>query len=725
MLLELINSTLLPTRSGKMMTNNSILKPGRNCWRIRHAQRLTFLIDGDAYFSALHNVLPHAEHNITILSWDIYSGLKLGVLQGDDRSIASLLDDTLRNKAKLVAYILNWDFSVLFSMSREWLPTYKLGWMTHPRLHFQLDSQHPIGASHHQKIVVVDNHLAFIGGLDLTRGRWDTSEHKPNDSRRKQVDGTQGRPYHDVQCVLDGDAARALQDLARERWRRASDQTLPESEQSPHAIWPNGLEPDLVDIDVAVSRTEPDYEQYQGIQEVEQLYLDAIAKAQRYIYLENQYFTCPKISQALAARLQDEQGPEIILNLPLETEGWLAQNSMDVIRIKLLNDMRKADRYQRLGVFYPYKRDVQTGPINLHAKVMIVDDRFVRVGSSNLNNRSMGLDTECDIAVEIPDQDTKNRHGVIRFRDRLVSEHLGVDRTKVNEEISQHGSVLKAIKSLIDVNKDRTLKPLEEKLPDYNGSILTESDYIDPEKPVNIDNIFYHAIPDDNPPTAAKRIIAWVMSLVLLFALAFIWHYTSLGESLDVESVANTITTIQQSPLAPILLIIAFAIAALLMIPVTLLIIASVIVFGPYIGSGYALVGAVASAMMGYAIGALLGQDAIKGLSGGKIKRISQKLAKRGIFTMVIVRIVPVAPFTIINLVAGASHIQVRDFFCGTFIGLIPGIMAIALLTDRVKATIEDPQPETVIFLIVIAILVIAIGYILSRYLVKLGKHRE
>jgi uncharacterized membrane protein YdjX (TVP38/TMEM64 family) len=83
---------------------------------------------------------------------------------------------------------------------------------------------------------------------------------------------------------------------------------------------------------------------------------------------------------------------------------------------------------------------------------------------------------------------------------------------------------------------------------------------------------------------------------------------------------------------------------------------------------------------------------------------------------------VPIAPFTIINLVAGASHIRLRDFFWGSLFGLVPGITAIALLTDRVQATLEDPNMETVLILVLISAVIITIGYLLSRYLIKLGR---
>ena len=191
-----------------------ILRPGRNCWRIRHADRVAFLVDGDTYFGALYNALKQAQNDIMMLSWDIYSDIKLGALQGDTRPLSELLDTLLRDRPQLRARILNWDFAVLFAMSREWLPIYKLGWKTHERLDFHMDDQHPVGASHHQKVVIIDNRLAFTGGLDITRGRWDTPEHRANDARRKQVDDTQGRPYHDIQMAVSGDLASALNDLA-------------------------------------------------------------------------------------------------------------------------------------------------------------------------------------------------------------------------------------------------------------------------------------------------------------------------------------------------------------------------------------------------------------------------------------------------------------------------------------------------------------------------------
>jgi phosphatidylserine/phosphatidylglycerophosphate/cardiolipin synthase-like enzyme/uncharacterized membrane protein YdjX (TVP38/TMEM64 family) len=703
------------------MSYTNILKPGRNCWRIQHADRVAFLIDGKAYFDALYHSLCAARLDIKILAWDVYSEIRLGALQGDPRKLAQLLDDQLQTHPDLHARILNWDFTLLFAMAREWLPRYKLGWSTHPRLDFRMDKQHPVGGSHHQKVVIVDHQLAFSGGLDITRGRWDTPEHHPDDPRRKQVDDTLGRPHHDVQIAVDGAAARALDDLARERWRRACGEPL-DANQPGRALWPDSLPVDLHDVDVAISRTLPAFDDYASVTEVEQLYLDAIAAAEDYIYLENQYYTSPTINRALIERLQENDGPEIIINLSLETDGWLAQNSMDLIRVRLLEELRAADHQQRLAVYYPFSKQAVSSPINLHAKLMFVDDRFVRVGSSNLNNRSMGLDTECDVAIECAPHDERVKQGIADFRDRLLAEHLGCSTAVVRKNMTEHDSVIAAIETLRD-NPQRSLKPLQDELPDYNASVLTEPELVDPQEEIDIDSLVYHMLPPQRTHTAARRLLIGLSALALFLLLAAAWRYTPLSEWLDLARITSGIETLNANPLAPLLLIGGFVIAGLFMVPVTLLIIGSVIVFGPFLGFVYALIGATSCALAGYGVGSAVGKESIRGLAGGRIHDISQQLARRGVFTIVVLRIVPVAPFTVINLVAGASHISLKHFFLGTVTGLLPGVTAIALLTYRVSATLHSPDGMTIGLLVAAALIILSSGLLLSRYLMRIREN--
>ena len=144
----------------------SLLKTGRNCWRIEQVDRLSFLIDGAAYFAALRAAMKKARHTIYILSWDINSQLKLVRDTGDDgypEKLGEFLDALTKKKRNLNIYILNWDFAMIYSVGREWFPIYQLDWKTNPRVHFCLDNYQPVGASQHQKLVVIDDMLVFVG----------------------------------------------------------------------------------------------------------------------------------------------------------------------------------------------------------------------------------------------------------------------------------------------------------------------------------------------------------------------------------------------------------------------------------------------------------------------------------------------------------------------------------------------------------------------------------
>lgn len=711
------------------MEKTSILETGRNCWRICRAEKVAFLIDGAAYFKSLYDCLPRAEQQILILSWDIYSRLHLvPPEQRRDSNLPTALGDLLNqlaaDKRDLHINVLSWDFSLLFAIAREWLPVYKLDWNTHRRLKFRLDDHCPPAASHHQKVVVLDNRLAFAGGLDLTLGRWDTPDHRSKDPRRQAVDGksTPIRPYHDVQMAVSGAAAECLGDLARERWRRASAQSLETPPERQSEIWPENLRIDLEDVDVAIARTWSGDDNHEPICEVKQLYLDSIAAARTSIYLENQYFTAPDIADALSRRLQEEDGPEIILNLPREVDGWLAQQSMDMIRVELIRQLRQADKHNRFYVYYPDQASDSELPINLHAKVMVVDDRLLRIGSSNLNNRSMSLDTECDLVIEAPAEKQEVTEAIAHFRNRLLAEHLDVTPDRVAEAHRQQNSLGQAIEQLRD--QGRSLSPLEKILPNPDPRILSELRLADPERPVNLEALLNHFVPEKELTSTGQRVTGWVLALLLLLGLAAAWRFTPLQNYLSIDYLTHLAETWQQSSWTPLVVIGAFIIGGLLVMPLTAMIIAAVLVFGPVSGFFYALTGAFLSALAGYGFGSLLGRNRVRHLAGSRLNQVSRYLGKRGLMTMIVVRIIPIAPFTIVNLIAGASHIKFRDFFIGTLLGMTPGMFGVTLLTDRVEATLLEPGWETILTLIVVAILVFTIGFFLSRKLFDLGQRQ-
>ncbi|ADE14768.1 Phospholipase D [Nitrosococcus halophilus Nc 4] len=700
-----------------------ILKPGNNCWRLEQARRAAFLIDGAAYFKAFRSAIEQAEHSILILGWDIHSQLKLLRDESSDslpETLADFLNAVVSRRRGLQAYVLCWDFAMIYALEREWLPIYQLGWRTHRRLHFEMDDQHPVGASHHQKVVVIDDTVAFAGGLDLSKWRWDTPEHRPNDERRIDSEGNPYPPFHDVQVVVEGPAAAALGDLARERWYRATGHRPSPPSISNHSIpWPRGVMPDLENISIGIARTEPEFKNYPEVQEVERLYLDAIAAAQHFIYIENQYFTTPQIREALATRLQEPKGPEIVLVLPLKTGGWLEQNTMDVLRGRILKSLHKADKHDRLRVYYPDTPGLRNQCIMVHAKVLVVDDKLVRVGSSNLSNRSMGLDTECDLALE-----ASGNHSVAatiaQFRNRLLGEHLDVEPQQVAQTITQEGSLIAAIEKLR--GGDRTLKILEAQVPPEVDKLLPETRIIDPEHPIDPDRLADELIPPEQRQPASRQVLFRASMLVIPLALAAAWRWTPLGEWLDLQTLVNATRTFKESAGAPFLVLGVYLLAGLIAVPLVLLIVVTILAFGSLTGFAYALTGATLSAILTYSLGRLLGRRTVRRLGGKRLNWLSRRLAQRGILTMLAVRLIPVAPFTVVNMVAGASHIRFRDFTVGTFLGMIPGTLGIALFIDRVAATMRDPTPLT--FGILGAVLmIIGLGVLGIRW--WLGKRDE
>ncbi len=425
-----------------------VLQPGRNCDPLVKARRFALLIDGANYYAAVADSLMRARRSVIILGWDLDSRVRLGpgaAVAGEELRppLREFLPAVADAHPSLHIHILTWDFPLLFANVRD--PELVRGRdpFNHSRVHLEFDSTHPPGASHHQKIVAVDDSVAFAGGMDLAGGRWDTEEHRAWDERRAGKD----RPYpptHDVQAVVDGDAARALAAIARERWRRATGTSIEEGEPNTGA-WPAGVTPDLENALIGISRTDVGADGSGNRCEVERLHLDLIDAARRFLYIENQYLTSATIVTALCQRLEATDGPEVIIVLPLKNSGKLEEHTIEVLRFQSIRRLRAADRYGRLRVCYPVVPDLDGDAVSVHSKILAVDDRLFRVGSSNLTNRSMRLDTECDVTIEAASG--AERQAVANLRNRLLAEHLGLSAEAVETFLATDGSLVRLVDS--------------------------------------------------------------------------------------------------------------------------------------------------------------------------------------------------------------------------------------------------------------------------------------
>jgi phospholipase D1/2 len=693
--------------------NASLLEEGATCWRLARAERAALLIDGAAYFDALRRALPLARREIFIVGWDIRSDLSLDPL-GDHPPLRAFLKGLLKRRPELRIRILVWDWPFFFSLDREPLPQLQFGLPRSRRLQLVLDNDHPATACHHEKIVALDGRLAFCGGIDLSAGRWDRPEHQPQEPGRGRAGGAIRPPFHDCMLMVEGEPARALDELIRERWHRATGERLATPPEDGPSPWPDGVEAWFAAPRVAVARTRPAWGGGSEAREIEALYLRAINAARRSIYIENQYLTALDVADALAARLQEPEGPEVVIIGPKECEGFIETAVMDRGRALFLDRLRAADRFDRLRVLHPIHagNGDRPTPINVHAKLLIVDDRLLVVGSANLSNRSMRLDTECNLAIEA--QDEADRAAVRRARDSLLGEHLGCEAATLAARARDLGSFVAATDALN--GGVRRLERLDIGAVSLPPVVAAGVELTDPSEPLSLEIVENRLAPPSRRRRLLRLALRVALTLLALLALALLVRSNLVGESgaiSDVLRLAEQNRTSWQG-LAAVLL--AFLLSSLLFVPVNLVIAGTGALFGPLLGPAYALAGALLAAAVDFAIGRSLGRHWVRQLATRRITAFNRRLSRHGLVGMTVLRLFPVAPFTLVNLIAGASEIRARDFLLGTLIGMSPGIVLMTLFGDRLGAWLRDPDAGNLVVVVGIAAAVLALVWGLRRW---------
>jgi phosphatidylserine/phosphatidylglycerophosphate/cardiolipin synthase-like enzyme/uncharacterized membrane protein YdjX (TVP38/TMEM64 family) len=671
----------------------SLFRPGGNCCAVAHANRVAMLVDGEEYFAAFVRACEAAERQIVILAWDFDSRMVLRY-DGERRPIETLgdfLNRLCRRNPRLRIHILDWDFPVVYGTDREYSPIFGFEWKPHRHIRFQFDDTHPLAGSHHQKIVVIDDKLAFAGGLDLTNKRWDSPRHEPNDPRRT-FEEEPYPPFHDAMIAVDGEAAHELCKIAYKRWERATGHAIKPVKGVRGDPWPDEQRIDIRDVQVAVACTQPKVNGDEGMTFIETLYLDMIAAAKDYIYIENQYFTSEKIGEALEKRLGDPDGPEIVLVTRLLSHGWLEEHTMHVLRTRLVRALREADTHGKFHAFYPHVEGLCEGTcLDLHSKVMIVDDQWMRIGSSNISNRSMGVDTECDVTVEAAG-DAKVVGAIRAFRDRLLAEHSGVEVEVLQRALERSPRIADAVREVGVPN--RMLRKLE--APEVSEALMAAAKIGDMEKPISLEGLvkgFSSEHPSKRParPKASTPLVlAGVVALIA--SLALVWRYTPLADVFTSDNVIDFTQVLAAHWWAPLLLMLAYTPASMVMFPRPLITMAAVVTFGPWEGLVYAMAGVLLAAIVGYALGRNVNRNRVRRIAGPKLNRIAQVMHHRGIIAVALVRFVPIAPYLVVNVVMGAMRVKFSHYLAGTFIGMLPGSLAATVLSDQVATALKDPS---------------------------------
>ncbi|WP_175793424.1 VTT domain-containing protein [Burkholderia ambifaria] len=716
-------ATADPSRMDEPL-RHGLLERGRNCDTIRHADRFAMLVDGDAYFATLRAALLRARHTVFIVGWDVDSRMHLPPVDRGDGlpdTLAAFLHALASSRHNLRIYVLAWDFAMIYALERDWPPVYRAAWRAHRGIRFRLDDTHPRGASHHQKLVVIDDRLAFVGGLDLTRARWDTPAHAADDPRRRDAHGMPYGPFHDVQAMFDGDAAAAIGKQARARWFNACGRPIAiraqrhldrEEDVDP---WPPDARVDLCDVRLGIAYTAPRHRDREPVRQVSALVEDTIRAARRHLYIENQYFTAAVVRETLSERLADPDGPDVTVIAPRVQSGWLQEATMGVLRARLHGTLQAADRFDRYRLLYPHVDGLGDACVNVHSKVAIADDECIVIGSANLNNRSMVLDTECCIAL-VAAGEPRIRSAIAGLRDRLLAEHLDTTPAEVAAALAHDERPNTVLDRLRD-KPGRTLRTLEPAVTPQLDALVPVSARLDPEQPIEPDRFVRKFVPREQHRTLTARFFVLGAVVLLVAALALAWRFSPLGKELNIASLARAAAHAAQLPGAPALLLAGYVVAATLSVPITLLITVTGLVFGAWPGFAYAALGTMAAAAATYGIGHWLGRDAVRRLAGARANRLSEHLGRRGVVAMAVLRLLPIAPFTIVNLVAGASHIGLRDYLVGTAIGMLPGIVLTVTFAHQLTAAFSHPGPGAFAWLAAIGAVLVGVSVLLVRVL--------
>ena len=712
------------TNEGSRETAGSVLHEGKSAWKVTHADNVAVLIDAADYFAALRSAMAAATSSIVVLGWDIDSRTPLVGRSGkpEDGAPANFLpfvEALVGKRPELEVRLLLWDYTLLYALDREPLPTLNLKWRTPAQIKVSLDSNLPLGACHHQKLVAVDGRLAFCGGLDLTTRRWDTAEHRPHHPARTDADGEPYPPFHDVQMMVDGEAAGLLAAICEERWKNATGEVIALAEGE--ARWPEHVVPDCRDVEVGIARTLPGTGESPGVREVLELYLASIRTAHRFIYVENQYLTSEEIANALVSRLREVPGLEVLVVTPRSPEGWLESRTMGAGQQRIMRRLAHEGFGDRVKFVYPWVGHDRNSAVMVHAKVMVVDDRVLRVGSSNLNNRSMGVDTECDLAVLAKTEEQRN--GVRAVLHRLLGEHLGLDPGETARQLEKAGSIISMAKAAW--SDKRGLAPLK-KHSEHQSLAETLNLVADPETPLDPAEFLgdmFGAKRHNRFATSRVLKLAGAATASLLLLLA--WSLSPLADFADPEAIVQALYGMRGNWWIYPAVLAAFVLGGVVLFPVTVLIAATGLLFGPWTGWFCAIAGTMASAWVGHATGMWMGGGSVQHISSRAFRAVSRALKNQGVVAVAALRMVPVAPYTVVNMAMGAAGVTQRTFMAGTFIGMLPGTFVLTMLGDRLREAWRDPAATNVVLVALIIVLWVGLAFALQRLVAWLRKRRQ
>ncbi len=686
------------------------------------ARSAAFITECQTYYKAVWQAIQKAERSVFITGWDIDSRIEL--LRGGDKpdpgknySLLCTINRKAYASPRMRFYLNKWKPSIIYFKERESFPRLKWYARTPSNVHMCLDDVIATGGSHHQKIVIIDDRIAFSGGMDIALGRWDTPDHLPDNPLRTGPIGPYA-PYHDLQIALEGEAVRELANLARWRWKRATGFSALPFTPGGNDVWPEALQKQLFNFSLLISQTFPQMKDIGEKREIEEILIHNINKAKDFIYIENQYLTYEPIARFLNERLKTCPDLRILLLSSYNPQGPLEKGVMWQGRINFREILMDGISRDRVRLLCPVSRreDGSEEAIRVHAKLMIVDDRYLHIGSANLNGRSMGHDSECDIVCIAGNE--KHRMAITALRNSLIEKFSS---TKIEGKIDFDRLLRpEAGKHLIlhEIDDQKFAEPLIGKYTFKLG------DKAEPRLPGTIDPAAYRTKIISPWRKAIYRII---FSTLVIAMLITAWHLLNQPDSID--WIRHRIEWLFQehgrSWSSFAIVVAAYTVLTTIGFPVTVLIALTASIFGSLYGFSYAISASMISAAASFGLGSLLGQNVLRALFGPRLKRINDRLEQTGVLQLALLRMVPIAPFGIFNLVSGISGIKFLPYIIGTLLGMVPGTFALSILGDSLAGIVADASPENLAYAAFAISLWIGLIYSMHKIFHYLQKSRK
>lgn len=667
---------------------------------------IQFLHSSEEYYKTLKEYLGEAKKFVYIAGWDFDHRIILDRKSEDNTNLADYLNSLTLKNPELRVKISIWNAGA-FDLNRHIENSEILN--ENPNIEISLlDSVSDI-SSYHDKFVIIDDSIVFVGGIDLSKERWDDSDHNVENNYRINPNGESYPPYFDMQLLLYGkQITECFYQIASERESQNILTNLTNNEKK-------NLVLDQKNKKVNILRTRNSFEESKpSLYQIKDTYVDLIRKAKDYIYIENQYFSNEEIGNEIEKRLSEEDCPEIIIVLPGSNSGVVEDYVFLTKRDTIIYNLQRQDKYNKLSVFSIYFDEKAT----LHSKLMIVDGKSFLIGSANLSNRSFFYDSETNVLLEEKQKANYLKEIVLK---RLTS-FLKCPEKELTSKIEKHSSLSKGIKEIND--KTKALKELWiEKKPIIEPYI--SSQIADPKKSNPLAKMFFLFV--NRFYNFIYNTVSLSMILLVLLGVGFISFLNY--SDIDILEYRKKLLTISQNYnwfVSYLVLFVLYTLSTLMFIPIGALGVLAIVILGIVKGTLLSTLALFSTAFLYYGIGLMAGRNKnIENIKYEKVKIALKVFRKHPLAAVILTKIIPSGPFILVNYFTGVIGIRLRYFTLGSIIGLSPGLLSFLLFGASLKEFFKDASLENGMVLGLVVIVIGIFFFYLFRKAKRLMKKYE